>query len=49
MPILNIGGRPRAAISVAAPAFRCTAEQPTEFLPAMCSAAENIKILLPSS
>jgi len=48
MPILDIGGRLRAAISVAAPAFRCTAEQLTEFLPAMRSAADNIKILLPS-
>ena len=49
MPILHIGGRLRAAISVAAPAFRCSAEQLTEFLSAMRSAADNIKILLPSS
>jgi IclR family acetate operon transcriptional repressor len=49
MPILDIGGRLRAAISAAAPAFRCSAEQLTELLPAMRSAADNIKILLPSS
>jgi DNA-binding IclR family transcriptional regulator len=48
MPILHIGGRLRAAISVAAPAFRCSAEQLTEFLPAMRSAADNTKFLLPS-
>lgn len=49
MPILHIGGRLRAAISVAAPAFRRWAEQLTEFLPARRNAADNIKILLPSS
>ncbi len=49
MPILDMGGRLRAAISVAAPAFRCNAAQLTEFLPAMRSAADNIKILLPGS
>jgi len=49
MPILDIGGRLRAAISVAAPAFRCSVERLTEFLPTMRSAAENIKILLPGS
>ena len=49
MPIQHIGGRLFAAISVAAPAFRCTADELAEFLPAMRSAADNIKILLPSS
>ena len=49
MPILDIGGWLRAAISVAAPAFRCTADELTEFLPARRSAADKIKILLPSS
>ena len=49
MPIQHIGGRLCAAISVAAQAFRCSAEQLTEFLPAMRSAADTIKILSPSS
>jgi DNA-binding IclR family transcriptional regulator len=49
MPILHIGGRLCAAISVAAPAFRRWAEPLTEFVPAMRSATDTIKILPPSS
>jgi DNA-binding IclR family transcriptional regulator len=47
MPIIDISGRLRAAISVAAPAFRCDLEQLTGFLPAMRTAADTIKTLLP--
>lgn len=46
MPIVDNGGRLRAAISVAAPAFRCDPERLTSFLPAMRTAAETIRILL---
>ena len=46
MPIIDNGGRLRAAISVAAPAFRCDPERLTSFLPAMRTAAETIRILL---
>ena len=46
MPVIDSGGRLRAAISVAAPAFRCDLERLTTFLPAMRTAAETIRILL---
>jgi DNA-binding IclR family transcriptional regulator len=46
MPVIDSGGRLRAAISVAAPAFRCDLELLTTFLPAMRTAAETIRILL---
>ena len=46
MPIVDNGGRLRAAISVAAPTFRCDPERLTSFLPAMRTAAETIRILL---
>jgi DNA-binding IclR family transcriptional regulator len=46
MPIVDNGGRLRAAISVAAPAFRCDPERLKSFLPAMRTAAETIRILL---
>ena len=47
MPITDFGGRLRAAISVAAPAFRCDVEQLTGYLPAMRAAADTIRTLLP--
>jgi DNA-binding IclR family transcriptional regulator len=47
MPITDIGGRLRAAISVAAPAFRCDVEQLTGYLPAMRTAADTIRTMLP--
>ena len=47
MPIVDSGGRLRAAISVAAPAFRCDVEQLTGYLPAMRTAADTITMLLP--
>jgi DNA-binding IclR family transcriptional regulator len=46
MPIIDNGGRLRAAISVAAPAFRCDPDRLLSFLPAMRTAAETIRILL---
>jgi len=49
LPVIDSGNRLRAAISVAAPAYRCDVEQLKEFLPAMRTAAGTIRTLLPSS
>ena len=48
LPVIDSGDRLRAAISVAAPAYRCDVEQLKEFLPAMRTAAGTIRTLLPS-
>lgn len=49
IPIVDIGDRLRAAISVAAPAYRCDVAQLKKFLPAMRTAADTIRTLLPSN
>ncbi len=49
LPIVDIGGRLRAAISVAAPAYRCDVARLEEFLPAMRTAADTIRTLLPTA
>ena len=46
LPIIDNGERLRAALSVAAPAFRCDKDRLLSFLPAMRTAAETIQILL---
>ncbi len=47
MPILDNSGRLRAAISVAAPAFRCSTDDLIGFVPVIRTAAETITTLLP--
>ena len=47
VPIVDSSGRLRAAISIAAPAFRCDVEQLTGHLPAIRTAADTITMLLP--
>lgn len=49
VPILDITGRLRAAISVAAPAFRCDLDRLTGFLPAINRTVSTIQTLLPAS
>lgn len=48
VPILDINGRLRAAISVASPAYRCDLERLTGFLPAINQAVTTIRTLLPA-
>ncbi len=47
MPIIDNGGRLRAAISVAAPAFRVTTADLEAFVPTIRTAADTIRTLLP--
>jgi DNA-binding IclR family transcriptional regulator len=46
---VDLNGRLRAAISVAAPAYRCDLERLTGFLPLINQAVGTIRTLLPVS
>ncbi|MGH3439299.1 MAG: IclR family transcriptional regulator [Sciscionella sp.] len=48
VPVTSEGGSVLAAISVAAPAYRVSLDQLTEYLPDLTRAAEQLRVLLPA-
>lgn len=49
VPITDTSGSLRAALSIAAPTFRCSVDRLIEFLPVLHAAAATIRTLLPTS